>query len=114
MEEDKYYDLVRRVDQVNTKQDMFEKTLDNIIERQDKHETKFENVVEKLADSVANIDKKLDMFVARTSGSKGAWESILKYAPTIVFTIISGVFAYTQYINTTISEAKHTMEQTKH
>jgi hypothetical protein len=42
MEEDKYYDLVRRVDQVNTKQDMFEKTLDNIIERQDKHETKFE------------------------------------------------------------------------
>lgn len=102
MDDTQYYELIRKVDKLNNIQETTDKTISNIIERQEKHETKFEAVVENLAASVAGIDKKLEVFVARLSGSSTTWDKLTAIGPTIVIAIVSGFWAYNQHLENKI------------
>lgn len=104
MDEQKFFELRRDVDRVAHVVEEHERKMATVINRQEKHEEKFDASVEKLANSMGNIDKKLDVFIAQVAAKGGVWEKVIQVVPYILFTIFAGWYGYNKDIEQQIKE----------
>ena len=97
MDDQKYYDIVRKVDLIENKQI----TLD---ERLTKHETRFESVFEKLTNTLVSMDKKFEVFIQTQDAKFSTIEKMLKVGIPFIALLISGFWAYNTFVINNIDE----------
>lgn len=91
VDDQKYYDIVRRVDSLDLKHGQLE-------ERVDKHEGRFEKTFEKLTDTLTSMDKKLEVFIQTQDTKFGTMEKMLRFGVPLIIALISGLWAYSTFM----------------
>lgn len=111
MDDQKYYGVVRDIDQLKLHHELLSKQVKGVEDRQNKHEEKVEAIFERLADGFTGIDKKLDIFITQQDTKSKSIDKILKWFLPITLAIAGGVWTiYNNLIDSKISHPTPTTQ----